>query len=94
MEKIQVKICMGTTCFILCNSELQEIEDEINPNLLPYIEIMGSSCLGYCKESNYHKIPCASIDGNVIENVNKATLLKSIEDAVKEKFGKELKNGK
>lgn len=94
MEKIIIKICMGTTCFILCNSELQEIEEEIDPNLLPYIEIMGSSCLGFCKESNYHKIPCATIDGKVIGNVNKANLLKCIEDAVNEKFGKELRNGK
>jgi len=94
MEKIIIKICMGTTCFILCNSELQDIEEEIDPKLLPFIEIMGSSCLGFCKESNYHKIPCATINGKLIENVNKATLLKCIEETVVEKFGKEFENGK
>jgi len=94
MEKIIIKICMGTTCFIMCNSELQEIEEEIDPKLLPFIEIMGSSCLGYCKESNYHKIPCATINGRIIENVSKANLIKNIEEAVYKKFFKEISNGK
>jgi hypothetical protein len=39
MEKIIIKICMGTTCFIMCNSELQEIEEEIDPKLLTFIEL-------------------------------------------------------
>lgn len=94
MNKIEIKICMGTTCFIMCNSELQELEQEINPDLLPYIDLMGSSCLGYCKDAQYHKIPCATIDGNVVENVSKQELLNRIEKAVKVKFSLELNNGK
>ncbi len=94
MEKIKIKICMGTTCFIMCNSELQEIEQEINTNLLPYIEIMGSSCLGVCKDAKFHRIPCATIDGKLIENVNKNELLYRIEEAVKENFSVVIDHGK
>ncbi len=94
MKKVEVKICMGTTCFIMCNSDLQDIEYEINHEILPYVDIKGSSCLGYCKDAQFHRIPCATIDGKLIENINKNELLRQIEKAVGEKVSMEIDDGK
>ena len=94
MKKIEIKICMGTTCFIMCNSELQEIEKEINPAILPYIQILGSSCLGICKDAQFKKIPCATIDGNIIDNLDKQKLLETIYRIVAEKLAAEINHGK
>ena len=84
-NKIEVKICMGTTCFIMCNSELQEIEQEINPKVLPFLEITGAPCLGVCKDAQYHRVPCALIEGKIIENITKNELINKIEKTVLEK---------
>lgn len=94
MKKIDVKICMGTTCFIMCNSELEEIEKEIEPETAQYVRISGTSCLNLCKNVEYRIIPCATVDGEIIENVDKTKLLAAIKNAVAGKFMVEIKNGK
>ncbi len=86
MNKIEVKICMGTTCFIMCNADLEDLEQEIAPAILPYIQLSGSPCLGLCKDAQFHRIPCALIDGKPIENIDKKKLLEAIEQTVTERF--------
>lgn len=93
-QKVEIRICMGTTCFVMCNADLQELENEIDSSLLPYLDISGSACLGLCKDSNYHKSPCATINGKMIENVNKLKILTSIVEEVAERFPVVIKNGK
>ena len=47
MKKTVVKICMGTTCFVMGASELQELEELIPEKLLlQMFRVTGSLCIG------------------------------------------------
>lgn len=94
MNKIEVKICLGTTCFVLGNSELQDLQEELGEELSEYVEFIATSCLDLCKDAHYKRVPCATVDGVVLENVNRAGLIKYIENLVREKFKTEPENEK
>ena len=47
MEKINVKICMGTTCFVMGASDLQELTDTIPEKSGDRVEVSASPCLDF-----------------------------------------------
>ena len=44
MNKIVVKICMGTTCFVMGASDLQELTDIIPEKYGDKVEVVASTC--------------------------------------------------
>ena len=85
MNKIVVKICMGTTCFVMGASDLQELTDIIPEKYGDKVEVVASTCLGFCSSNTESQAPYVMLDYDVI---SKATVEKVIE-AIEEK----LKNG-
>ncbi len=85
MKKIVVKICMGTTCFVMGASELQELEELIPERFGNNVEIQGVTCLDYCSSCSESQAPYVLVDDEII---NKATVEKVI-DVIERK----LKNG-
>ena len=83
MQKVSVKICIGTTCFVLGASELQSIEDHLSPDITRDVEITGTSCLGVCKDQHYQRVPCAMIDDTLYESLSLPDLVQAIEDTVR-----------
>ena len=86
MTPIEIQICMGTTCFVLCNSELEDIQQMLDEKVLPYVQISGATCLGLCKDSEYKRVPCAKVDGVMLEDVNLHDLTSYITQVVEDKF--------
>jgi NADH:ubiquinone oxidoreductase subunit E len=72
----EVRICTGTTCYVLGAAELlgelESVPDSLNAR------ITGATCLGYCKSREHGEAPFVEIDG---EPVSGATLEK-IEEAL------------
>ena len=63
MEKISVKVCLGTTCFVMGGSNLQELNDIIPKKYGDKVEVIGSPCLGLCSINwEYSKAPYVKID--------------------------------
>ena len=85
MNKIVVKICMGTTCFVMGASDLQELTDIIPEKYGDKVEVVASTCLDFCSSKTESQAPYVMVDLDVI---SKATVEKVIE-AIEEK----LKNG-
>ena len=57
MEKISVKVCLGTTCFVMGGNNLQELNDIIPKNMvtkLKYLEV--------------HALACAQLTGSIQEH--------------------------
>ena len=85
MEKVVVKVCLGTTCFVMGGSNLQELNDIIPKKYGDKVEVIGSPCLGLCSINwEYSKAPYVKIDEDV---VSEATVEKVLA-AVDAKLGK------
>jgi NADH:ubiquinone oxidoreductase subunit E len=48
MSKLAVKICLGTTCFVMGGSELQELPEKLPASYKKLVSISGCPCLGQC----------------------------------------------
>lgn len=88
MEKIKVKVCLGTTCFVMGGSNLQELNEIVPKKYGDSVEVEACNCLGLCSiHWEYSKAPYVKVDENV---VNEATVEKVLEaiDKRLEKIGK------
>ncbi len=50
MEKIPVKICVGTTCFVMGAAHFQSLMEDLPEHLQGRVEIEECRCLGCCRE--------------------------------------------
>lgn len=80
MEKISIKVCLGTTCFVMGGANLQELSDIIPRKYGDKVEVSGSPCLGMCSiQWNYSKAPYVKIDDEIIEEATVEKVLNKIE---------------
>ena len=77
MKKIEVKVCLGTTCFVMGGSNLQELNDIIPEKYGDKVEVSAANCLGLCSINwEYSKAPYVKVDDEV---VTEATVEKVLE---------------
>lgn len=87
MAKVNVKICMGTTCFVMGASQLQDLVDIAKNKYGDDVEVGGCACLEICsKNSEYSKAPYVKVDDDII---SEATI-----DKVLQEIDRKLNNGK
>ena len=80
MSKIQVKICMGTTCFVMGGASLQELNDIIPKKYGDKVEIAASNCLGLCSINwEYSKAPYVKVNEEVVANATTEKVLEEID---------------
>ena len=84
MGKIEVKVCLGTTCFVMGGNNLQELNELIPKKYGDKVEVMGANCLGLCSINwEYSKAPYVKVDDEVI---SEATVEKVLE-VINKKLG-------
>lgn len=84
MEKINVKVCLGTTCFVMGSSNLQELIETVPAKYGEKVEVSGVPCLGLCSiDWEYSRAPYVKVDNDV---VYEATVEKVI-NAIDKKLG-------
>ena len=82
MKKVEVKVCLGTTCFVMGGNNLQELNDIIPEKYGDGVEISGSNCLGLCSINwEYSKAPYVKVNDEV---VSEATVEKVIAEIDKQ----------
>ena len=80
MEKISVKVCLGTTCFVMGGSNLQELNDIVARKYGDKVEVMGSNCLGLCSINwEYSRAPYVKVDEEVVCEATVEKVLAAIE---------------
>lgn len=82
MEKISIEICLGTTCFVMGASKLQDLESLIPPKYKCLVDVKAATCLDLCKNSTYMKAPFVKVDGEIVSEANVEKILKIIESKV------------
>ena len=81
MEKIKVDICLGTTCFVMGGSNLQELIDIVPRKFGDKVEINGSTCLEVCsKNTEYSQAPCVRINDEIISEATIEKVLEKINE--------------
>jgi len=78
MDKIELKICMGTMCYVMGGAELKDAVDELPPEMRNRIEVSYSPCLGDC--NNGGEPPYVQINGRTIACVSKTNLLQILKE--------------
>ncbi len=79
-KKINVKVCLGTTCFIMGSANLQELLDIIPERYGDRVTVSGAPCLGLCSiEWEYAKAPYVKVDDEVVKEATVDKILKIIE---------------
>lgn len=86
MGKIEVEICMGTTCFIMGGDNMQELASLLQRKYKDKVDTKGVVCHGLCNtDCQYSKAPYVKVDGDVI---SEATVEKVL-SAIDKKLGEE-----
>ena len=52
MKKVRVKICTGTTCFIMGAAHLQRLDEVLTGPLRQAVDVEGCRCLGFCDDKS------------------------------------------
>lgn len=85
MKKIEVKVCLGTTCFIMGSSYLQELIELVPKKYGDKVEVSGSTCLGLCSINwEYSKAPYVKVNDDIIQEATVEKVLNTIERNLKE----------
>ncbi|MCT4638363.1 MAG: (2Fe-2S) ferredoxin domain-containing protein [Bacteroidales bacterium] len=77
-KKVNVKICIGTLCYVMGGSELQLLEEHLNDDLKKRVTIEGTTCLDYCHNEANGKPPFASVNGKCIQRASITKIINQI----------------
>lgn len=81
MEKIRVNICLGTTCFVMGGSCLQELVEIIPRKYGDKVEVAGMPCLELCSgNEEYSKAPYVTVNDEVIDEATIEKVLTKLEE--------------
>ena len=84
MEKIKVKICQGTTCFVMGGDILKSMPETLTEKYGDKIEIVPVRCLETCHESDsFSKAPYVFVDDEVVSSATIEKVINVIESKLK-----------
>lgn len=82
MEKIKLKLCAGTMCYVMGGAQLMEISDLLSDEEKQYVDISLSPCLQQCNDGKGTP-PFIELNGKILEGVSKEILLRIIKEEIK-----------
>lgn len=86
MEKISVKVCLGTTCFVMGSANLQELIEIVPAKYGDKVDVSGVPCLGLCSvDWEFSKAPYVKVDDEVIKEATVEKVLSAINAKLEQK---------
>ena len=80
MEKIEVKVCLGTTCFVMGSSNLQSLSELVPQKYGDKVHVSGSPCLGVCSTNwEFSKAPYVKVNNEIVQEATVESVLAEIE---------------
>ncbi len=80
MKKVEVKICTGTLCYVMGGAELQLLDENLPPELLERVEIVGSPCLEFCNREDGTVAPYVKVGERVVANATLSSVIEAIKE--------------
>ena len=81
MAGIELKICMGTMCYVMGGAELRAFVELLPENIRNHVSVSYSPCLGACDKVG--QPPYVEINGRIISRVSKADLIQLLKEEIK-----------
>ena len=87
MDKITVKICSGTSCFVMGAAQIQALEFTPPADIADKIDIIEVRCMNLCKDTHakYNRGPFVTVDNELIEEATYEKVVTKIRDVLKNK---------
>ncbi len=69
MKKIKVRICVGTSCFVMGSAQIQSLEFNAPSDIADEIEIVEERCMNLCKDltRQRNRGPFVYVDDELVE---------------------------
>lgn len=84
MAKVNVKVCLGTTCFVMGSSNLQELLDLVPKKYGDDVSVAGSPCLGLCSiDWEFSKAPYVKVNDEIVKEATVEKVLAAIDRELK-----------
>lgn len=78
MKPLTITICTGTTCYVMGSGHLLSIREQLESVCSRPVEIVGSSCLGLCKDGQYGRAPFVQIGSTVIAEATPEKIIETL----------------
>jgi NADH:ubiquinone oxidoreductase subunit E len=79
-NKVSVKVCLGTTCFVMGSANLQELILSVPKKYGNRVEVSGVPCLGLCSiDWEFSKAPYVKVNDNVVKEATVEKVLAAID---------------
>ena len=80
MAKVKVKVCLGTTCFVMGSSNLQELLEIVPKRYGEDVLVEGSPCLGLCSiDWEFSKAPYVKVNDEIIKEATVEKVIAAID---------------
>ena len=77
MEKIKVRVCMGTACYVMGAGDFFFLKESLEPELASLVELEAVSCFNLCDRTDA-KPPYVYVNDLLIVNARQEDVLKVI----------------
>lgn len=85
MQKIQIEICCGTTCYMLGGSSLLKLDQYLPEEWRDYVDISAMPCTNQCDlPQSLGGAPYVRIDGELMSSATIDMILEKIGERVSE----------
>jgi NADH:ubiquinone oxidoreductase subunit E len=75
MNKLEITICTGTTCYVMGGGNLMQLGESLDEEISQKVHIKGSPCLGQCKDGRHGKAPYVMVGDTVISEATTEAVL-------------------
>lgn len=84
-KKISVKVCLGTTCFVMGSANLQELIETVPAKYGEYVDVSGVPCLGLCSiDWEFSKAPYVKVGDEIIKEATVEKVISAIDKKLAE----------
>ncbi len=85
MNKIKIRICVGTSCFVMGSAQIQSLEFNAPADIADHIEIVEERCMGLCREIavKHNHGPFVFVDDELIESATYEKVVAKIREKLK-----------
>ena len=81
MKKIELKICVGTMCYVMGGAELRDTLENLPNEIKQHLDVSFSTCLGYCDKMK--DPPYVELNGRMIAGASKLSLIQVLKEEIR-----------
>lgn len=84
-NRLTIKICTGTLCYLMGGADLQLLDEHLSEDLLAQVDIKGSPCLDCCNSAEGLKAPFVMVGDTLIDEASVSKVVEVIKQKLSDK---------